>query len=285
MNSGVGEQKWTEIITPKNKWYQLDLKEIVKYKDLLFLFVRRDFVAQFKQTVLGPLWFLIQPILETAVLFVVFHLIARLSTDGIPPLLFYLTGNILWLYFSECLITNANTFSSNSHIYGKVYFPRLIMPISVVISNLFKLVVRFILLAAVFIFYYFQGEIAMIGSNIWIVVLLIILMAGYGFSLGIIFSSITTKYRDMKFLLTFGVKLLMYVSGVMFPLSMIPEKYQVYARLNPFLNVIESFKAIVLGKGSYSWMWIGYSFALLLVIFFISLILFKRTERNFMDTV
>lgn len=285
MNSGVEEQNWTEVITPKNKWYQLDLKEIVRYKDLLFLFVRRDFVAQFKQTVLGPLWFLIQPIMETVVMFIVFHVIAGMSTDGIPPLLFYLTGNILWLYFSECLIANSNTFSANAHIYGKVYFPRLIMPISVVVSNLFKLVVRLILFAAVFIFYYFQGDVSMIGANVWILILLVILMAGYGFSLGIIFSSVTTKYRDMKFLLGFGVKLMMYVSGVIYPLSMIPERYQIYARLNPFVNIIESFKAIVIGKGFFSWIWLGYSFGLLLVIFFISLILFKRTERNFMDTV
>lgn len=283
--SRMEREEWTEVIEPSNKWYDLRLYEIIKYKDLLFLFVRRDFVAQFKQTILGPMWFVLQPVLQAVTMYFVFHLMARVDTDGIPPMLFYLSGNILWLYFADCLNANANTFVSNQNIFGKVYFPRLIMPLSVVLSNFLKFAIRILLFIIVFIYYVIQGSDLTLSPMLWVIIPLVFLMAGYGLSFGVLFSSLTTKYRDMKFLLGFGVQLLMYASSVVVPLSAVPVEYQHYLRFNPFVNIIEAFKFITLGHGEFSWYWLGYSFVLLLVITFVSLVLFKKTEKNFMDTV
>lgn len=278
-------KKWDTILRAKNSLFDLQLKEVIKYWDLCILFVRRDFVAQFKQTILGPLWFVIQPVLQAVTMYFVFFIMGKLSTDGLPPMLFYLSGNILWLYFADCLNTNANTFTNNAHLFGKVYFPRLIVPISVVISNFLKFGIRLLLFIAVFIYYIMQGADISISPLIWVIVPLMFLMAGYGLSLGILFSSLTTKYRDLKFLLGFGVQLMMYASSVVVPLTMVSIEYQKYLRLNPFVNIIEAFKYITMGKGEFSVYWLLYSFVLLIIISFISLVLFKKTEKNFIDTV
>lgn len=279
------KEKWDIEILSKNSLFDLKLKEVIKYWDLCILFVRRDFVAQFKQTILGPIWFVIQPILQAVTMYLVFHLMGGMSTDDLPPMLFYLSGNILWLYFSDCLNANANTFINNANLFGKVYFPRLIVPISVVISNFLKFGIRLLLFISVFIYYMVNGTDIFISPLIWVVVPLVILMAGYGLSLGVLFSSLTTKYRDLKFLLGFGVQLLMYGSSVVLPLSMVPEKYQFYLKLNPFVNIIEAFKYITMGKGEFSSVWLLYSFGLLIIITFFALILFNKTEKNFIDTV
>jgi len=279
------KEKWDIEILSKNSLFDLKLKEVIKYWDLCILFVRRDFVAQFKQTILGPIWFVIQPILQAVTMYLVFHLMGGMSTDDLPPMLFYLSGNILWLYFSDCLNANANTFINNANLFGKVYFPRLIVPISVVISNFLKFGIRLLLFISVFIYYMVNGTDIYICPLIWVVVPLVILMAGYGLSLGVLFSSLTTKYRDLKFLLGFGVQLLMYGSSVVLPLSMVPEKYQFYLKLNPFVNIIEAFKYITMGKGQFSSVWLLYSFGLLIIITFFALILFNKTEKNFIDTV
>lgn len=272
-------------ITPKNSLFDLRLKEVAKYWDLCILFVRRDFVSQFKQTILGPLWFVIQPALQAVTMYFVFHKMGNAPTDALPPMLFYLSGNILWTYFADCLNANANTFTGNVAMFEKVYFPRLIVPISVVISNFFKFGVRLVLFIAVFAYYYFQGVNISFSYQLWVFFPLVLLMAGYGLSLGILFSSVTTKYRDFKFLLSFGVQLLMYGSSVIFPLSAIPEQYQIYLRFNPFVNIIEAFKYITMGRGEFSWYWLGYSALLLIVTTFVALVLFNKTEKNFMDTV
>jgi len=279
------KEKWDIEILSKNSLFDLKLKEVIKYWDLCILFVRRDFVAQFKQTILGPIWFVIQPILQAVTMYLVFHLMGGMSTDDLPPMLFYLSGNILWLYFSDCLNANANTFINNANLFGKVYFPRLIVPISVVISNFLKFGIRLLLFISVFIYYMVNGTDIYICPLIWVVVPLVILMAGYGLSLGVLFSSLTTKYRDLRFLLGFGVQLLMYGSSVVLPLSMVPEKYQFYLKLNPFVNIIEAFKYITMGKGQFSSVWLLYSFGLLIIITFFALILFNKTEKNFIDTV
>jgi len=289
------EEQWTDIILPNDKWYQLNLGEIIKYKDLLFLFVWRDFVSQFKQTILGPIWFIIQPIMQAITMYLVFHVMGNISTDGLPPILFYLSGNILWIYFSTTLTANANTFTANAGVFGKVYFPRLITPLSIVISSFFKFGIQLILFIILYAYYIFTPEVFVmtmkpvyelsIRPEIWVIIPLLILMAGYGFSLGLIFSSLTTKYRDFKFLLGFGVQLLMYGSSVVLPLSSIPTKYQIYMHYNPFVNIIEAFKYSTMGKGELDWGWLLYSFILLIIITIVSLILFKKTEKNFMDTV
>jgi len=279
------KEEYDLIITPKKNLLDLNLKQVWNYRDLLFLFVKRDFISQFKQTILGPMWFVIQPVLQAVTMYVFFYLMAGLSTDGLPAILFYLSGNILWLFFSDCLNANANTFTTNANLFGKVYFPRLIVPISVVISNLLKFGVRLILFIAVFIYYMVSGFDISISPLIRLIVPLVILMGGYGLSLGLLFASLTTKYRDLKFLIGFGVQLLMYGSSVVIPLSMIPDEYKDLMRYNPFVNIIETFKFITMGKGEHSWFWLGYSFILLIALTFISIILFNRTEKSFIDTV
>jgi lipopolysaccharide transport system permease protein len=280
------QEEWTDVITPTSKWYQLNLREVYDYKDLLFLFVRRDFVSQFKQTILGPLWFVIQPVLQAFTMYFVFGKMAKIGTDGLPAFLFYLSGTILWSYFADCLNQNAKTFTGNANIFGKVYFPRLIIPISVVISNFFKLTIRLGLFILAYAYYaIFTDANLIVSPYIWVFIPLVILMAGYGLSLGVLFSSLTTKYRDFTFLLGFGVQLLMYTSAVIYPLSVVDESYRQYLRYNPFVNISETFKYITMGKGEFSPFWLVYSFVLLIVITIIALIIFKRTEKSFMDTV
>ncbi|MGE0567974.1 MAG: ABC transporter permease [Bacteroidia bacterium] len=279
-------EHWDLIIKPQNKWYQIDLAAIWRYRDLLMLLVRRDFVSVYKQTILGPIWFFIQPILTTLTFTIIFGNLAKVSTDGIPPILFYTAGTILWNYFSECLTRTSGTFTANASVFGKVYFPRLVVPISVLISNLVKLAIQFVLFAIIWIYYYSQTN--SINPN-WtylpLLPILILIMAGLGLGFGIFISSLTTKYRDFTFLISFGVQLMMYASPVVYPVSIIPEKYKFWILLNPVSSIIEAFKYIFIGQGYFSWNAIAYSTFFMFLLLMISVIIFNKVEKTFMDTV
>lgn len=279
------DEDWTLIIKPTTGWFDIHLQDLYHYRDLMFMLIKRDFVAVYQQTILGPLWYFVQPILTTLTFTIVFGNIANISTDGLPQLLFYMSGIIGWNYFSECLNATSSTFSANASIFGKVYFPRLIVPVSIVVSNLIKFSIQFVLFL-LFIAYFLSKD-APINPNITILLtpLLLLLMAGLGLGFGIIISSLTTKYRDLRFLVTFGVQLLMYATPVIYPLSELPEKYRVYIEANPMTPVIETFRYAYLGAGSYDLMHLGYSFLFMVVVLFIALLIFNKVEKSFMDTV
>lgn len=278
-------ESWDLVIQPKNKWYDLRLREILRYKDLLFLFVRRDFVALYKQTILGPIWIFIQPIITTITFTVIFGNLAKISTDGLPQILFYLSGITLWAYFSDNLTKTADTFTANANIFGKVYFPRIIVPLSVVVSNLIKLSVQFLLLIIFWVYYLITNDSIHPTSALALVPYLVVLMGFLGLSLGIIISSLTTKYRDLKFLVVFGVQLLMYASPIVYPLSIVPAHYRWLILANPITSIIETFKFAFLGVGEFNWLHLGYSSACTLVLFIVGLLIFHKVEKSFMDTV
>lgn len=278
-------EEWNLIIKPKRHLFDIDFKDIWRYRDLIALFVRRDFVAKYKQTVLGPLWFLIQPIFTTIMYTVVFGNIAKISTDELPKMLFYLSGIVGWTYFSTCLTTTSNTFVANAGIFGKVYFPRLTLPISIVISNLVQFFIQLLLLVAFMVYYRIIG--ANFHPNIYILLLpfLVILMAALGLGFGIIISSLTTKYRDLTNLVSFGVQLWMYATPVIYPLSTIPKDYQIYVLANPLTPIIETFRYALLGGGALNWMHLLYSLVFTIVILAVGVLLFNKVEQSFMDTV
>ncbi|MCP4112648.1 MAG: ABC transporter permease [Desulfobacteraceae bacterium] len=278
-------EQWTNIIKPKAGWFDIDLKELWKYRDLIMIFVRRDFVSRYKQTILGPLWFLIQPLFTTIVFTIVFGNIARISTDGLPKIIFYLSGTVMWTYFAQCLNTTSNTFVANAGIFGKVYFPRLTVPISIVISNLINYGLQFAFFLCFLVYYMIQG--ADIQPNIAILLtpVLLLIMAALGLGIGIIVSSLTTKYRDLQFLVAFGVQLFMYATPVIYPLSTIPEKYKTVILLNPMTSIIEIFRYAYLGKGTFSWNHLGVSIIITFTILPIGMMMFSKVEKTFMDTV
>ena len=279
------QTSWDLIITPRKKWYDLQLADVWRYRDLIALFVRRDFVSRYKQTILGPLWLIIQPIMNSIVFTIIFGNIARLPTDGLPQILFYMSGTVLWHYFSNCLTGTSQTFISNAHLFGKVYFPRLVIPISLVISNLITLAIQFSLFMAFWL--YFFSRKSDIHFTVWALALplLILLMAGLGLGFGIIISSMTTKYRDLTYLVSFGVSLWMYASPVIYPVSSIPENWRWVANINPITPIIETFRAGFLGAGDASWARLGYSAAFMVVVMFIGVVIFNRVEKTFIDTV
>ncbi len=281
-------EPWDLALEPDSKWYALRLKQIFRFKDLLFLFVRRDFVAVYKQTILGPIWFFIQPILTAGIFALVFGLFGSIPTEGMPPLLFYMCGITMWNYFSDTLTKTSDTFTANAGIFGKVYFPRMIVPLSIVISNLIKFAIQFALFMAVWLYYFSTTTIIHPNITLALVPVLIAIMGFLGLGLGIIISSMTTKYRDLKFLIAFGIQLLMYASPIVFPLSLVTEKYPSFKYLllaNPITGIIETFKYGFLGVGIFSWWNLAYSLAFTIVVFFIGLIVFNKVERSFMDTV
>lgn len=281
------EENWDLIIKPRSKWHQIDLAALWRYRDLLMLLVRRDFVAVYKQTILGPLWFFIQPILTSLTFTFIFGRVAKISTDGNPPILFYLAGITLWTYFSDCLSKTSNTFISNAGVFGKVYFPRLIMPLSVLVSNLIKLGLQFLIFISVWIYYLVVSETKVNPhwEYIWLIPILIFMMAGLGLGFGILISSLTTKYRDLTFLVGFGVQLLMYASSVVLPISSMSEKTRAIMLLNPLTSIIEAFKYIFLGSGSFEIFWLFYGFSCMTVLVVLSIIIFTKVEKSFMDTV
>jgi lipopolysaccharide transport system permease protein len=277
---------WTEIIEPQSNLLELRLKDVWRYRDLLVLLVRRDFVATYKQTILGPIWFFLQPVLTTLTFTLIFGKIAGLSTDGLPMMLFYLAGVTLWNYFSECLNRTATVFKDNASVFGKVYFPRLIIPLSIVISNLVKLGIQFLLFLG-FLFYFKVVEGAVVNPNLTVLLfpLLVLLMGGLGLGFGMIISALTTKYRDLIFLLTFGVQLLMYATPVIYPLSNIGDKYKWLILLNPMSSIIEAFRYSFLGTGSFSIAYLLYSTVFTFLLLVAGSIIFNKVEKSFMDTV
>ncbi len=279
------QDEWTEIITPKNGLFDLHLNEIWRYRDLLMLFVKRDFVSTYKQTILGPLWFFIAPILTTITFTIVFGNIAHLSTEKKPPVIFYMCGIIAWNYFATCLTSTSTTFRDNATIFGKVYFPRLIIPLSVIITNLVKFAIQFLLLICVWLYFLKQGTISNPSKSLLILPLLVILMAGLGLGAGMIISSLTTKYRDLIFLLQFGIQLLMYTTPIIYPLSSIPTKYQWIIIANPMTAIIESFRHAFLGNDNFLPFNLFYSAGCMILLLFIGIIIFNKTEKTFIDTV
>lgn len=278
-------EDWTEIIKPKKHLFDLRLKEIWQYRDLLMLLVRRDFVSVYKQTILGPLWYFIQPLLTTLMMYVVFTKIANISTDKLPPMLFYLIGNIAWAYFASCLTKTSNTFIANAGVFGKVYFPRLVVPISNTISSLFAFFTQLILFFALMIYYFWQGFEISLNISLLIIPYFIILMAMLGLGMGIIISSLTTKYRDLTFLLTFGVQLFMYITPVIYPVSSIGGALKKAIMLNPMTSIIEGFRYAFLGTGMFDFAIILYSTIFTFVVLAIGILIFNKVEQNFMDTV
>ena len=280
------EENWTLVIDKKsNKSILQILKSIFNYKDLLFLFVKRDFIAQYKQTLLGPLWFFIQPVLTTITFSVIFGNLAKISTDGIPNILFYMTGITFWNYFADCVNKTSNTFTLNQGLFGKVYFPRLIVPISIILTNLLKFCIQFFLLIIFWIYYFSISDSISIQNTILFFPLLIFSMALLGLGVGMVISSLTTKYRDLSFLVTFGVQLLMYASPIVYPLSIIPIKYKWIILLNPMTSIIETFKHGFIGVGVFEPFWLIYSFVISVLLFFIGVKIFNKVEKSFIDTV
>lgn len=282
MNS---DQTWTTIIKPKTKLLQVDFNEIWQYRDLLSMFVKRDIVTQYKQTVLGPAWYFIQPALTTIMYMVVFGGIAMISTDGLPQPMFYLAGIVCWQYFADCLNKTSTTFTTNQNIFGKVYFPRLIVPLATVSSNLVRMGIQFLLFIAVYVYFIIMK--VDVSPNIYalLIPILIFMLAGLALGFGILISSLTTKYRDLTILFTFIVQLWMYATPVIYPLStMSPEKQWIMV-INPVTSILEAFKYGTMGVGTFSWWHLGYSFAFMLVLLALGVVVFNKVQRSFMDTV
>lgn len=285
MHDLTNTEKWTEIIKPQRGWLDWHLSDLWRARDLIMLFVWRDFVSVYKQTILGPLWYLIQPILTTLTFTVIFGQIASLPTDKLPDFVFYLAGSVIWAYFAECLNKTSVTFISNSNLFGKVYFPRLAVPISILISNLIAFAIQFGLFL-VFVLYYWLVQ-GLVAPN-WSVVLLplyILIMAGLGLGLGIIVSALTTRYRDLQFFVRFGVQLFMYATPVIYPLSSIPDQYKPLIIANPLTSVVEGFRYSFLGAGQLNFFHLLYSITFMLITLIIGIMLFNRIEATFMDTV
>ena len=282
------EKEWLFEITPKNKFFTLNLKEVWQYRDLLLLFVKRDVVTVYKQTVLGPLWYLIQPLFTSVTFTIIFNTVAGIETGTIPPFLFNLAGIMVWNYFTACLSGTSDTFKANASIFGKVYFPRIITPLSVVVSNLIKFGIQFFIFVAFYLFFFIQG--APLSLNVYVLFFpfLILLMGILGLGLGMLISSMVTKYRDLSYLISFGVQLLMYLSAVMYPMALIRQKMPDYAWLvqyNPLAYIIETTRYILLGVGTVSVWGLVYTVCIIVIVFFVGVLVFNKTEKSFIDTV
>mgnify|MGYP003576073731 CR=1 FL=1 len=285
INQAEERENWTKIIEPRTSLLDLRLNDLWQYRDLVMMFIRRDFVSNFKQTILGPLWFFIQPLLTTLTYVVIFGRVAKLSTDGIPMLLFYLSGITIWNYFSETLTRTSGVFRENANLFGKVYFPRLTMPVSIVISNLLRFVIQFILFLIIWI--YFLATTNTIQPNVFLLLtpLLILIMGLLALGFGMIISALTTKYKDLTFLVTFSIQLLMFATPVIYPMSSVPDQYKTILAANPISAVIETFRFGFLGSGYFSWGLLLYSFVFSLVIMFLGVIVFNRVEKKFTDII
>jgi lipopolysaccharide transport system permease protein len=285
MKESDQSQDWDLVIKGHTSLFDLKFNDLWHYRDLLLLFVKRDFISFYKQTVLGPLWFFIQPIFTTLVFTFVFGNLAKISTDGLPQFLFYLTGITAWNYFADCLTKTSTVFKDNANIFGKVYFPRLIIPLSIVVSNLVRFGVQLLLLISVMIYFAVKGADFQVTPAILFFPILVIMMALLGLGTGLIITAITTKYKDLTFLITFGVQLLMYGTTVIYPLSAAPEQFKKYIELNPMTGIIEAFRYAFLGKGEFTAWSVGYSAIFTLVFLFLGIVIFNKTEKNFVDTI
>lgn len=277
-------EKWTEIIEPRTRLLDLRLKEVWRYRDLVMMFVKRDFAANYKQTILGPIWFILQPLLTTVTYILIFGRIANLSTDKLPMIVFYLAGITIWNYFSETLTKTATVFKDNSQMFGKVYFPRLTMPFSIVISNLVRFLIQFSLFLA-FCIYYFSKDKINPNYLMALTPVLVLMMGVLALGIGMIISALTTKYKDLIFLLTFGIQLLMFATPVIYPLNSIPEDYKWIILANPISPIVETFRYAFLGSGIFSWTHLAYSGAVTVLLLLIGTIVFNRVEKSFTDTV
>ena len=282
----TNNEEWDLIVKPKSSWFEFNFKEIWRYRDLLFMFVKRDIVSTYKQTILGPLWFFIQPILTALTFTIIFGNIANLSTDDKPKFLFYLAGTTCWNYFADCLNSTSGTFINNASIFGKVYFPRLISPLSVVISSVLKFLIQFLLFIGVFIVMYFNDANLQPNKLMFFIPFLVLLMGIMGLGIGIIVSSFTTKYRDLRFLISFGIQLFMYITPVILPLSQFKGIMKKVVMANPMTPIIETFKAAFLGvPKDYSVNGLFYTTIFTVVIFCLAILIFNKVEKSFMDTV
>jgi lipopolysaccharide transport system permease protein len=283
----IHKQLYSEVIRPRQSVFQLNLKEVWNYRDLLLMFVKRDFVSQYKQTILGPLWFFIQPLLTTLMFSVVFGGIAKISTNGQPKILFYLSGVTIWNYFAESFNKTAVVFKTNANIFGKVYFPRLISPLSIVVSGLMRLGIQMLLFLGVWIYFLINQPNILPAPSISLLIIpfLIFLMAGYAMSLGMIFSSLTNKYKDLTHLITFGVTLVMYATPIIYSSQNIPDKYRPLVLANPLAPIVESFRVSFLGNGTISIDGLIYSTLVMFILLFLGMIIFNKVEKTFMDTI
>jgi len=279
------DNKWTEIISAEKGWFDLNLPELFNYLDLIYLFVKRDFVIFYKQTILGPLWYIIQPIVNTVIFNIIFGKIAKLSTDGIPPFLFYMSGTIVWAYFASCINATSITFVKNASIFGKVYFPRITVPIAAVITGLFQFIIQFSIFLGFYLYFVKNG--AEIRPNYLLLTLplIILQMAIMALGFGLILSSLTAKYRDLTFAMTFFLQMWMYLTPIVYPLSQVPEEYRIIYILNPMSSVVETFRFAFFGTSSINLQTIIVSVCFSIVVFIIGLYMFSRTEKSFIDTV
>lgn len=278
-------KEWDLVIEPQHSLLDLNLKDVWRYRDLLWLLVKRDFVSFYKQTILGPLWFFIQPLFTTLIFTFVFGNLAGLSTDGLPQPLFYMAGITAWNYFADCLTKTSTVFKDNANIFGKVYFPRLIMPLSIVVSNLVRFGVQMLLFFLMLAYYAYTGGSFTPNAYVLLFPMLVLLMALLGLGLGLIITAMTTKYRDLAFLITFGVQLMMYGTTVIYPLSAAPAKYRALIELNPMTGIIEAFRYGFLGQGEITVSSFGYSVGFTLVALLLGVVIFNKTEKTFVDTV
>jgi len=277
------EEKWDMVLEPKNRFFQFDLKELMQYKFLMFLFVRRDFVAQFKQTILGPLWFIIQPVMTSGIFTIIFSEIAKIPTDGVPPFLFNLAGVTLWNYFASCLTSTSNTLGSNAGLFGKVYFPRLSVPISAVITRLYTFTIQFVFFLIVYFALMAGGADLKPNWCLLLVPVLVVHAALLGLGIGLWASALTVKYRDLNQLISFGVGLVMYATPIFYPLSAVPESLRWLVSINPMAPLVELFRYAFTGTGSLPWVEYSASLGITLVVLFFGIALFHRAERNFVD--
>ncbi|EPG76037.1 ABC transporter, ATP-binding protein [Leptospira fainei serovar Hurstbridge str. BUT 6] len=281
----VVDQKWDLVIRPKEGLFSLHLADLWNYKDLIFLFVKRDFISLYKQTILGPLWYIVQPLASTVIYTIIFGKIANVSTDGVPHFIFYLSGTVLWSYFADCLIATSNTFVANAGIFSKVYFPRLAVPVSIVVSSLIKFAIQFATFLAFYFYFILKGATLEMQWSVILLPIFILQIAILGLGFGVMVSSMTTKYRDLSLLVAFGVQLWMYATPVVYPLSLVPEQFKLLYNLNPMANLIENFRFSFLGHGHldlYAW---AQSWIITVLVFFIGIVIFSRAERDFVDTV
>jgi lipopolysaccharide transport system permease protein len=284
--SKIESENWDLIIQAKTNLFALNLREVWRYRDLLMLFVRRDFIAQYKQTVLGPLWHFISPVFTTLIYTFIFGNVAKLSTDGVPKMVFYMSGIIIWNFFAQTFTATGSTFLSNAGIFGKVYFPRLVSPLATVLSKTIQFILQLFLLLCFLGYYKWNGQLTgMEWFNLIYLPFVVVLMSGFGLGLGIILSSLTTKYRDLNVLIGFGINLFMYATPVIYPLSSVPDKYRFFLEWNPISPLIEFFRYLFTGVGTFTLYSIGYSTFMTIVFLFLGMLIFNRVEKTFMDTV
>ena len=285
----IPQDQWLYTISSKHKCIDLNFKEIWRYRDLLILFVKRDIITVYKQTVLGPLWYVIQPLFTSVIFTLIFNSLGQISTNGVPPFLFNLASITAWNYFRECLIGTSSTFTANQGVFGKVYFPRVIMPMSITISNLLKFGIQLGVFIGFYVYYIIQGSTFGLNSHIFLLPVYIAIMALLGLGLGMIVSSLTTKYRDLTILVGFGVQLLMYLSAVPYPMSearaKFPKRIALLVEYNPLTQIIEGFRYMLLNTGTFSWFGFAYTLIISIIFFLLGLIIFNKTEKSFIDTI